>query len=140
MLGHSHIRVNIFVLFSIYTKPLYCQNVWRKIKLQLRPLLAERDWIVASSMALLRSKYELTYERLLSVGTRTPQVLFSVNLMWCLSPQGSEPSQISPQITTDQFWADLLALDVDSTWLSAQLRGLSGASCLGPQKASILGL
>jgi len=92
-------------------------------------------------MALLRSKYELTYEKLLSVGIRTPQVSFSVNLMWRLpSQQGSEPSQISPQITTDQFWADLLALDVNSTWLSAQLRGLSRATCLGLQKASILEL
>jgi len=56
------------------------------------------------------------------------------------SRQGSEPSQISPQISTDQFWADLLALDVNSTWLSSQLRGLSKADCLGPQKASILEL
>ena len=89
-------------------------------------------------MTLLRSKYELTYEKLLSVGIRTPQMLFSVNLTWCLHvQQGAEPSQISPQISTDQFWADLLALDVSSTWLSARLRGLSKANCLGSQKASI---
>ena len=61
--------------------------------------------------------------------------------MLCLvSQQGSEPSQISPQISIDQFWADLLALDVNSAWLSARLRGLSKADCLGPQKASALKL
>jgi len=71
-------------------------------------------------------------------------VLEPTSVLFCephvVSQQGSEPSQISPQITTDQFWADLLALDVNSTWLSAKLRGLSRAGCLGPQKASIIGL
>lgn len=64
-----------------------------------------------------------------------------MNLMSCLAcQQGSEPSQVSPQISTDQFWADLLALDVNSTWLSARLRGLSKTDCLGSQKASTLEL
>lgn len=89
-------------------------------------------------MALLRSKYELTYEKLLSVGIRTHKCPFCEPHV--VSQQGSEPSQISPQITTDQFWADLLALDVNSTWLSAKLRGLSRAGCLGPQKVSTIGL
>ena len=48
--------------------------------------------------------------------------------------QGLTPVQLSPKGGVEAFWAELLSLDVDRTYLSERLASLPKGECLGQLK------
>ncbi|PPQ99554.1 hypothetical protein CVT24_005342 [Panaeolus cyanescens] len=54
--------------------------------------------------------------------------------------QGLSPSQISPQLSIDRFWSDLLDLKVDSHFLKAELHKLPKDVCFGHLKYTLSSL
>ena len=80
----SHIHINISLnILRIHSTPL--SERLMEIRRHLRPCPRKRDWIVAPSMALLKSKYESTYEKLLGVGIRIPRVFYEPHVVFGLS-------------------------------------------------------